>query len=117
MTGFSKQVREAITRRAQGVCERCGCAAPAYQHHHRRPRGMGGSTADDTNQPANGFFVCVACHCAIESDRELSLANGWLVRQGQIPANVPVMRQGRWVLLDNNGYVTNRGESHGLDQS
>lgn len=109
MTGFSKQVRDIITRRAQGICERCGCAAPAYQLHHRRPRSMGGSKRADTNQPSNGLYVCVACHCAIESDRELSLENGWLVRQGQAPADIPVMRHGSSVYLSDDGTINQKG--------
>lgn len=109
MTGFSKPVRDIITRRANGACERCGLAAPAYQIHHRRPRGIGGSKRHDTNQASNALFVCVACHCAIESDRSLSLENGWLVRQGQEPFLVPVFRRGEWVRLYDDGTVTPKG--------
>jgi 5-methylcytosine-specific restriction enzyme A len=106
VTGFPNRVRDIITRRSDGACERCGLAAPAYQLHHRRCRGMGGSSRDDTNQPANGFTVCISCHNHIESNREEALFAGWLVRQGHDPATVPVMRRGEWVLLDNDGYYT-----------
>lgn len=106
MTGFSKTVRDIVARRANGVCERCGSGAPAYHIHHRRPRGIGGSKRQDTNQASNGLFVCLACHSAIESDRELSLWSGWLVRQGQEPFLVPVLRMGEWVRLYDDGSIT-----------
>lgn len=105
MTGFPKAVRELITRRANGACERCGLSAPAYQIHHRRPRGMGGSTADDTNRPSNALFVCVSCHQEIEANRDDALKYGWLVRQGQDPVGVKVLRRGEWVTLANDGWM------------
>lgn len=105
MTGFSKSVRDTITDRAYGSCERCGLAAPAYQIHHRRPRGMGGSSREDTNTAANALFTCVACHSEIEANRAAALMYGWLVRQGHDPADVPVMVRGVWVMLDDQGGI------------
>lgn len=109
MTGFSKQVREVVKHRAGGVCERCGWAAPAYQFHHRRPRAMGGSRSPETNGAANCLHLCVPCHCACESDRELSLRHGWLVRQSRDPRLVPVFRMGTWVQLNDDGSYETRG--------
>lgn len=106
MTGFPKRVRDVITRRANGTCERCGMAAPAYQHHHRRPRGMGGSSAEDTNTPCNALHFCIPCHTDVEANRSDGLRYGWLVRQGANPETVPVLRKGEWVQLDNNGGYT-----------
>lgn len=103
MTGFSRRVRDQIMARANGACERCGITAQAYQLHHRRPRGMGGSSADDTNQASNGLCVCVTCHSEIEANREESLRFGWLVRQGQAPDAVKVLRKGTWVVLNDEG--------------
>jgi hypothetical protein len=105
VTGFPKSVRELITTRANGACERCGMAAPAYQIHHRRPRGMGGSTSSDTNRASNGLWVCVSCHSDIEANREDALRFGWLVRQGQSPADVKVLRRGTWVQLADDGWM------------
>ena len=105
MTGFPKPVRELVTRRANGSCERCGMAAQAYQHHHRRPRGMGGSTAPDTNTASNSLFVCIPCHNEIEANREEALRYGWLVRQGQDPETVTVLRRGVWSRIYNDGTV------------
>lgn len=106
MTGFSKQTRALVYQRARGVCEQCGNTQPAMQYHHRRPRGMGGSKAADTNGAANCVLVCDKCHRFIESYRHEFMAKGWLVPQRQSPAETPLWRHGAWVLLDNYGYVT-----------
>ena len=106
MTGFKKQVRDLVISRADGTCERCGFAAPAYQIHHRRPRGMGGSTGVGTNRASNALCVCVSCHSAIEANRSDAFKHGWLVLQGQNPCEVRVLRLNTWVLLDDFGYIT-----------
>jgi len=108
MTGFSKQVRALVFERAHGVCEQCGATYPTaqYQYHHRRPRGMGGSKATDTNGAANCVLVCQQCHQFIESYRHEFLERGWLVAQGHKPAETPIWRHKQWVLLDDYGYVT-----------
>ena len=105
MTGFPKAVREQIVERAGGACERCGMTAQASQHHHRRARGMGGSKAADTNTAANGLLLCIPCHADVESNREEALRFGWLVRQGQNPMEVSVLRKGAWVRLADNGWM------------
>ena len=104
MTGFPKKVRNVVTLRANGFCEVCGVNEPV-QLHHRRPRGMGGSKADDTNTAPNALAVCESCHRGIESDRDDALKFGWLVRQGANPAEVPVFRRGQWVVLTDSGAV------------
>lgn len=104
MTGFSKQVRERLMDRSNGFCEACGVNEPT-DAHHRRPRGRGGSKADDTNQLSNALAICRPCHDLIESRREFALDRGWLVRQGFTPAEVPVVYQGDWAVLDDDGFV------------
>ena len=104
MTGFSKTVRHIVENRANGFCERCGVNAP-NQIHHRRPRGMGGSQADDTNLAYNALAVCTTCHSEIESDRSDALRFGWLVRQGVNPREVAVFRRGQWVFLSDSETV------------
>lgn len=111
MTGFSNEVRTQLQERASvdgfvqcevmAVCQ--GRAASLWQAHHRRPRAAGGSRRPETNQAANGLLVCGDDHRYIESHRETSLANGWLLRQNQNPCEVPVLRRRVWVLLDNSG--------------
>ena len=108
MTGFSKTVRDQIDRRANGMCEKCGLPALVVQHHHRRPRGAGGSKAADTNTASNAIAVHPDCHDWIESNREDALHYGWLVRQGHNPAEMPVWIGWRWVLLCDDGTVVER---------
>ena len=103
MTGFPKEVKRQVLSRASGHCERCSHLSFTYHYHHRRPRGMGGSKADDTNTAANCVLLCPACHREVESDRVDALRWGWLVRQGCDPAQVPVLRRGAWVFLNSEG--------------
>jgi hypothetical protein len=72
---------------------------------------MGGSKAADTNCAANCVLLCIYCHAHIEKEREASLWGGWLVRQGENPAETPLHLDGRWVFLDDFGYVTPVEES------
>lgn len=106
MTGFPKDVRDIITARAAGACEIGYFCRPA-QIHHRRPRGAGGSKRADTNTASNGLALCQACHALVESHRTVALFYGWLVRQGNNPATVPMLRHHyEWVLLADDGTVT-----------
>jgi hypothetical protein len=102
VTGFPKVVRDIVTRRAGDHCERCGVDRPE-QLHHRRPRGMGGSSRDDTNTAANCLALCVGCHQHIESNRKEALSLGWLVHQGDTPEHAPVFRRGQWCWLTADG--------------
>jgi 5-methylcytosine-specific restriction enzyme A len=106
MTGFSKRTKELVFLRAGGRCERCGWIEKASEYHHRRPRGMGGSRASDTNTAANCLLLCHYCHAKVESERDKSVWLGYLVPQGQNPSETPVWRLKEWVLLDDYGYVT-----------
>lgn len=110
-TGFSPEIKATIRSRGQNLCEVCGQHTSDLTAHHRRPRGMGGTTREDTNSVSNGLWVCALCHHRIESHRALSYENGWLVRQSADPASVPVLRRERWVLLDGSGGVEPAGEA------
>jgi len=72
---------------------------------------MGGSKAADTNTAANCALLCGFCHAHVEKEREASLWGGWLVRQGENPAETPLFLDRRWVFLDDFGYVTPVEES------
>ena len=104
MTGFAKPVRDLIMARSENHCEICGVAVPE-QIHHRRARGMGSTRRPETNQPANGLAACSRCHEFVESRREFALDRGWLVRQNQSPADVPLVYQGNWAVLTDDGAV------------
>jgi 5-methylcytosine-specific restriction enzyme A len=111
--GFTPDAREIIANRASDynghpVCEVMAVCqgVTAEAAHHRRPRGAGGSRRPDTNQAANGIAVCNADHDYIESHREESLRNGWLVLQCETPAEKPVLRRGVFVFLDDYGNLS-----------
>lgn len=92
---FTPRVKRAIRKRAGFQCEVCTTQlGPTGEHmahiHHRRPRGMGGSTDPMTGHVTNGLLLCPTCHVKIESHRDWALDRGFLVHQGQNPATVPV---------------------------
>lgn len=101
-TGFPPGVRAAVRARADSWCERCGLKR-GTEHHHRRPRGAGGSKRDDTNVPSNALLLCHDCHQDIESERTEAINQGWLVNQNHSPADIPVRYRGKWVYLDDLG--------------
>lgn len=104
-TGFSPDTRAIIIDRAVYACERCGERHSDMAAHHRRPRALGGSKRPETNQPANGVWLCGACHRHVESYRSQAFDEGFLVRQSQTPCEVPVLRRGVWVLLSDDGGI------------
>lgn len=107
MTSFPPRVRAVIKSRSGGICEKCG-RAPGAEIHHRRPRGMGGTSLAWVNKCANGLHLCAACHNYIERHaRHWSQVNGWLVSQHGtvLPVDVPVTYRGRQASLTNAGAV------------
>ena len=119
MTGFSAGVRHAILARSEGYCEvmAAGCenldvgfGHSTIEIHHRRPRGMGGTKRPETNYASNGLAVCRRCHMKCESMRNWARENGFVLLQGDNPADVPVFWRCNWeggrkalVLLDDIG--------------
>ncbi len=107
-TGFSTEVHAMVDGRALGLCEVCGDGR-VVEHHHRRPRGSGGSRQADTNGPANALGVCHACHRLIESHRSVALLMGWLIPQRTRvpvqPCDKRVMYRGEWMFLTDDGQV------------
>ncbi|MDF9718073.1 HNH endonuclease [Nocardioides sp. ChNu-153] len=104
-TGPSTNVRRVVLGRADGCCEVCGrqlygddgWGSFPHSFHHRRPRGMGGTSRADANSPANLLLVCGSattpdgCHALIETQRVLALSTGWLLRQDEDPLQVAVV--------------------------
>ncbi len=104
---FTEKTRRLIAERAKGWCELCGLPLrTAAQIHHRRPRGMGGTSSTEAQSPANGLWIHFKCHERVERFREQSLKNGWLVPQGHSPHRTPVLTSSGWRLLDDQGGST-----------
>lgn len=105
-TGPSPQQVEAVMRRSNGLCERCG--RQGEQVHHRRPRGAGGTRDVSINYPSNLLHLCASCHETVEHNRDWARSKGFLVSRISVdgPADVPVHRyQSEWVLFLDDGGV------------
>lgn len=100
-SGPSRRTRDLVLRRSRGRCERCSILVDTWHVHHRKPRRMGGRGRNsDINAPANLMILCTSCHSHIESQRDDAIAWGYLIRETDDPAKVPVLVGGRrWVLL------------------
>lgn len=102
MTGFPSAVRAVIHRRADWWCERCGVVR-GTEAHHRRTRAMGGTKRGSTNVASNAGWLCEWCHRWITGHPDIGRQEGWVVRQKDDPATIPVRYRGTWVLLDDLG--------------
>jgi hypothetical protein len=91
-----KAIRAAVLERDGYACTRCGAAIQRshYSLQHRDPRGAGGSRLRHTM--ANLVTLCgsgtTRCHGHVESQRTESYALGWLVPNGAVPEEWPVLR-------------------------
>jgi len=107
--GPSKKVREKVIYRDRESCRRCGRWADGGSIHHRRPRGMGGTSDPVVNLPANLVLLCgsgtTGCHGWVEANRVQAREDGWLVPMGVDPADVPVRCADGVLFLTNEGLV------------
>ena len=78
MTGFPPLVRAGIKVRALGRCERCRATDPR-DIHHRRARGMGGTSEPWVNAAANGVYLCGDCHAWAEANFTAAQESGWRI--------------------------------------
>ncbi len=116
-TGPDEKTRELVRGRFADRCVRCG--GPGETIQHRDPRGLGGTVDPAINLPSNLLFVCGdgvrGCHGYMESYRTQACAAGWLVRDGEDPAEVPVLTwTGARVLLDDIGGYRSADPDEGL---
>lgn len=117
-SGFTKAVKALIAERDGWACARCGMSVdpwPGYSYHHRRPRGMGGTSDPVSDSPANGVLLCgsgtTGCHGWVEQYRIQARYDGWLVQQGSDPADVAVATHRGWVFLGHDGSATPKTDS------
>lgn len=112
-TGPTPAERALVVDRAGWCCELCGrrlghhdtgFVAP-HSIHHRQPRGLGGSSRPERNAAYNLLLLCGSatslggCHQLVESRRAHAEEQGWLVRHGTDPAEVPVYVTGYGAVL------------------
>lgn len=98
--GSQHRARALVAARSNGLCEICALSV-AREWHHRKNRSQGGTWA-----ASNGMHLCAADHAWITEHPAEAARTGWTVRSRQDPAEVPVLRRGKWVLLDDEGGVT-----------
>lgn len=113
VTGPTAAERALVVDRAGWCCELCGrrlghhdtgFVAP-YSIHHRQPRSLGGSSRPERNAAYNLLLLCGSatslggCHQLVESRRAHAEEQGWLVRHGLDPAEVPVYVTGYGAVL------------------
>ena len=100
---FDDETKQAVWERAKNRCELCGGSGGARHFHHRRPRGMGGTSRVDSGGAANALLLHPACHERVERDRKHAIGLGWLVDQASDPEQVPVRLFDGWWLLTSDG--------------
>lgn len=106
----STKTRNLVKKRAQSRCELCGLGSDRWHYHHRRPRGAGGTTTQDSDSPSNVLLTHPRCHLnVIERKRMLAIGMGWLVPQGVDPATFPVRLYDGWYLLNDEGEASKYG--------
>lgn len=90
-----KALREAVLKRDRYSCVRCGrdITTGPYSLQHRDPRGAGGSR--HANTMANLVALCgsatTLCHGHVESYRIEARGEGYLVPDGYVPEEWPVL--------------------------
>lgn len=101
--GSQKLGRDFVYGRSGGWCEIALpdlCAGLGAEWHHRLNRSQGGRW-----DASNGLHACSPCHDYVTNrGRELAKRNGWAVAPGvTAPIEVPVLRRGVLVFLDDVG--------------
>lgn len=101
--GSQKLGRDFVYARSGGLCEiRLAeiCTGRASEWHHRLNKGQGGRW-----DASNGLHLCAACHDFVTNrGRAEAKAKGWAVAPGITPPiDVPVLRRGVLVYLDDKG--------------
>lgn len=75
---FPDRVKDLVRLRSGWLCERCN-AAPASDYHHRRPKGMGGTSVGWVQRAANCAHLCGRCHVWVHAHPAEAMGLGWLL--------------------------------------
>lgn len=124
-TGPTAAVRRLVLERDGHRCVRCGTpcgpgrGGVGYSLQHRLPRGDGGTRDPLVNGAANLVVLCGhathpdGCHWLAEHHRTWAVGCGYLIRHGRgtVPARHRVWWHGRWVLLADDGSVTDLADA------
>lgn len=103
---FNDKTRRLVYERAKGRCERCGGNGDQWHFHHRRPRGMGGTSRKDSGGAENALLLHPSCHEWVERNRSDAYDMGYLVAQQANPRDTPVRLWDGWFILRENGSKT-----------
>ena len=100
------KAKRVVYARDGGKCLRC--LQEATDVHHRKPRGMGGSSDPELNYGlANLVSLCRHCHDRVHANPGESYELGWLVRSGLDPLEVPILVSATFtVWLTRDGDIT-----------
>lgn len=108
-----------LLERSEGICE----IGSAYCEHfatdvcHRRGEKAGGrhgGAAVLNDRLSNVLFGCRPCHDFTHRWPKTAELNGWRLTELADPLTERVNRRGAWVLLDDEGGVTDAGFADGL---
>lgn len=121
-TGPSLEVVMAVLHRDGYRCIRDGVPIVGergwdWSIHHRRPRGAGGTSRTDANEPQNLVAVCgsgtTGCHGFIESNRNEAREHGWIVPLHIDPLRVAVLvdHGSRWTYLSSDAQYVDHPEA------
>lgn len=99
---FPEETARLVLNRAAGRCERCGLRVAIPALHHRKPRGMGSSTADP-HAVDNVVALDDNCHRWVHAHPLRAVLDGWTVPRWGDPAGVPIVGWMGPVLLTEAG--------------
>lgn len=113
-----RATRDLVADRDEHCCFCCGVPllGKVSSLQHRASRGMGGSSDPLIHSPANLIMLAgsgiTGCHGRVEQRGEADNIAGYWLRNGQVPADTPVLH---WrlgpVLLGHDGSVTEVGRA------
>lgn len=105
-----KDTSAALTKRSGGRCEIAlsGCTGVATDPAHRLKQGMGGrkgAAKVAADRLSDLMHSCRHCHSHGHANPAEAYRLGLMLREGQVPTQVPVQYRGRMVWLDDAGNV------------